>query len=55
MGFVANNLEKVQKRTHLNGCLEEKNLSKVIEGQLVFYPLLVNNFFIGYFTENLII
>ena len=38
MGFVANNLEKVQKRTHINGCLE-KNITKVIEGQLVFLPI----------------
>ena len=39
MGFVADNLEKVQRRRHLNGFLEEKkNHSKVIEDQLVFVP-----------------
>ena len=35
MGFVADNLEKVQNRTYLNGFLG-KNHSKVIEDQLVF-------------------
>ena len=54
MGFVADNLEKVQRRTHLNGFLEKNKHSKVIEDQLVFYPLLVNNFFIRDFSENLI-
>ena len=37
MGFVADNLEKIQKHTHLNGFLE-KNHSKVIEDRLVFLP-----------------
>ena len=36
MGFVADNYEKVQNRTHLNGFLKKKNHSKVIEDQLVF-------------------
>ena len=30
MGFVADNLEKVQNRTHLNGFLE-KNHSKLLK------------------------
>ena len=38
MGFVADNYERVQKRTHLNGFLEKKNHSNVIEDQLVFLP-----------------
>ena len=38
MGFVADNLEKVQKRTHLNGFLKKKNHSKVIVDQLVILP-----------------
>ena len=38
MGFAADNLETVQICTHLNGFLEEKNHSKVIEDQLVFLP-----------------
>ena len=39
MGFVPDNLEKVQRRTHLNCFLEEKKKhSKVIEDQLVFLP-----------------
>ena len=38
MGFVADNKENVQKRTHLNGFLEKKNHSKVIDDQLVFLP-----------------
>ena len=37
MGFVADNLEKVQRPTHLNGFLERKH-SKVTEDQLVFLP-----------------
>ena len=36
MGFVADHLEKVQNRTHLNVFLEKRNHSKVIEDQLVF-------------------
>ena len=35
MGFVADNYEKVQNRTLLNGFLQQKNHSKVIEDQLV--------------------
>ena len=38
MGFAADNLEKVQRRTHLNGFLEKKKHSKLIEDQLVFLP-----------------
>ena len=38
MGFIADNLKKVEKTTYLNGFLEEKNHSKVIEDQLVFLP-----------------
>ena len=52
MGFVADNLEKVQRRTHLNGFLKKKKHSKVIEDQIVFYPLHVNNFLIGFFRKS---
>ena len=38
MGFIADNLKKGRKTTYLNGFLEEKNHSKVIEDQLVFLP-----------------
>ena len=38
MGFVADNLGKVQKCTHSNGFLEKKDHSKVIEDQVVFLP-----------------
>ena len=38
MGFGADKLEKVQRCTHLNGFLEKKKHSKVIEDQLVFLP-----------------
>ena len=38
MDFVADNKANVQKRTHMNGFLEKKNHSKVIEDQLVFLP-----------------
>ena len=38
MGFIADNLKKVEKPSYLNGFLEEKNHSKVIEDQLVFLP-----------------
>ena len=55
MGFVADNLEKVRRRTHLNGFLEEKKQSKVIEDQLVLllYARLIT-FFTRHFSENLI-
>ena len=31
MGFVADNLEKVQKRTHLNDFLKKKNIQKLLK------------------------
>ena len=31
MGFVADNLEKVLKRTHLNGFLEKKIIQKLLK------------------------
>ena len=31
MGFVADNYEKVQNRTHLNGFLEKKFIQKLLE------------------------
>ena len=54
MGFVADNLENVQKRTHLNGVLEKEIIQKLLKINLYFYPLPVNNFFIRHFSENLI-
>ena len=45
MGFVADNLEKVQKRTHLNGFLEEeKNIQKLLK---------INNFLSDIFLKIL--